>query len=533
MYNINLLADKPDIGYMEQEVDKLTRRGIRLADCKEIYDRYADLQKVLEAHIYESYGIANPRSAKQIVEFMKGLSYNVEIGSRNDILNICYNAETQKWTTNGVAFQKLVDLGYDFAKDILDYRKAKKYGDSVKELLNAADDDNLIHPTVSLAKTHRISYSKPALMNIPKALLWSLIKPFKTGNKLFSVDIKNQEPSILINMTGAEELKPALMSEEGLYETLFKQCFKPVTTANVLIDTFPENRVYTVEEIRQIGTISPALYSSTRPMIMGYSIDGIKVLGIGTVCLGGSKGVMPELPSTVPVELENGEVVNCNVTWDMETVKKKYKRSNDYEVAGEIDGIDITINKVERNEFKTAWLAISYGAGALLIKESCRFIDGKKVYKYITSIAPLKEYRSKVTALVKSGRRTINTIFGTPMYAGDGDEGQLKRSMLDLPIQGSAADILSLLIKRFYDYTDERDLDSVMKLYYTRHDELIIEIDREYYEKVGVEDIVDTLHDMLEHQINDWVPFKIEVTEVGKELSDLYISESDGDDLEG
>lgn len=523
MYKISLAKDKPDIGYMEQEADKLVRRGVRLADCKELRDKYVSLRDALEIEMRDKYGVMNPRSPKQVIGRLKQMSNEVALGSRNDIIDACYNSETNKWTSDAKAMQKLVDLGYEFAKDLLDYRHAQKYAESLNALMEAADENGLIHPIVSLTKTNRISYSEPALMNIPKRLLWYIIKPYKPGNKLFSVDIKNQEPNILINMTHSEELKSALLDPDGLYESMFRQCFKPKATANVLVNTLPDNRIYKTSELKEMEEISPALYYPTKPPIKGYKINGLRVMGIETICTGSNNGKQPQLPSTVAVELEDGSIVNCNVSWEQPSAAKgkTSKRTNDYVINGSIEGIEITFNKAERNEYKTSWLAMSYGAGIMLIRDTCRFIDGDTVYKHIMSINSLKQYRSMVDKLVKSGKRTINTIFGTKLYAGDGDSKQLKRSMLDLPVQGSAADILSLLIKRFYDYCSEHGLSSTLLLYYTRHDELIIEVDKDFYEAEGTESVKGILKDMLEHQIDNWTPFQIEITEVGKELDDV------------
>ena len=267
MYHICKETDKPDVGYMEAKLDSLMRRGIRLNDCAKLRDVYVELREALKNDIREKYHIDNPNSYVQITNFIRGLSSEIELESRNDIINICYDSDADKWTSDANALGKLADLGYEFAKDLLDYRHVKKYAESIESIMNAADENGLIHPRVSLGKTNRINYSDPGILTIPKKLLWHLISPYTPGNILYSVDIKNQEPNILINLTGAKELIPALESENGLYETIFRQCFTPTVTANVLIDTLPENRVYSVEELRRIGTISPAMYSAAKPAI--------------------------------------------------------------------------------------------------------------------------------------------------------------------------------------------------------------------------------------------------------------------------
>lgn len=525
MYYIKTSEVKPDIGKMEQRVDSLMRRGIRLADCKKIANDYANFRDGVKGYIQDNYGIENPNSPKQIVEYLQHLSSQVSINTRNDIVNICYDQNTGKWTSAGSAMSKLADLGYEFAQDLLDYRHAKKYADSVDGLLKAADENNLIHPTITIGKTNRINYKEPAIMNIPKKLLWHLIAPYKAGNVLYSIDIKNQEPLILISMTQAKKLEFALKSKQGLYETMFKQCFKPIVTANVLIDTFTENRVYTQEEIKKIGTISPAYYMPSKPIVEDTYYNDEKVLYIETVCVGSQKGLKPELPSKVRIETENNQY-EVDVEWEVD--EKKFKKSNDYTLAGELKGLEVRVTKVTLKEFKVAWLAISYGAGALSIKENSKFIDGSLAYRYITQIEELKNYRKMIDSKAKAMDPCINTIFGTHLYAGDvEDYKKLKRILLDLPIQGSAADILSLLIERFYDYTAEHNLSDKMSLYYTRHDELIVEVEKEWLDEVGDEQVTSILRDMLEHQINDWLPFQVEVSQTKAEELEVRFDDED------
>lgn len=513
MYHINRKVDKPDVGHMEFIVNKLMERGIKLADCTKLRNYYANLREELRAEFQTKYGVSNPNSAQQITWYLENLSRSINLSSKNDIINICYNDETGKWTSNADAMEKLADLGYEFAQDLLDYRHAKKYAESIESVMDAADENGLVHPTVTLGKTHRINYSKPGIMTIPKKLLWHMIEPFKQGNILYSVDIKNQEPNILINMTNAEELKFALESEDGLYETMFKRCFQPTATANILVDTLPENRVYTIPEIKKLGTISPAMYSAVRPATNNLYVNGKKIIGIETICAGSEKGVMIELPDTVDVELEDGSFAKLPVEW--ESAEKKCKRSNDYSLIGKLSGADVEISKAERKEFKQSWLALSYGASVFGIKQMCKTIDGTRVYNYITSIEAIKEYRKQIEKYAKQGNTGICTIFGTPMSAGvDTDDWKkLRRVLLDLPIQGSGADILSLLIKHFFEYTEEHGLADKMILYYTRHDELIIEVDGEWVNEVGDEHVCEVLKDMLEHQIDDWTPFKVEISQ--------------------
>jgi DNA polymerase I-like protein with 3'-5' exonuclease and polymerase domains len=475
----------------------------------------------LKEDFIEKYKVANPNSPKQITEYLREKAESAELGSKNDILNVCYDEVTGKWTSNAEAMTTLADMGYEFAKDLLDYRHIQKFASIIDSVLEYKDSNGLIHPKVGLAKTNRINYSNPGLMQIPKQLLWNMIVPYTDGNVIYSVDIKNQEPNLLINMTNSEELKYALEAEEGLYETMYKQCFVPKAHANILVDALPENRVYSIQELKKIGTISPASYLASKPDNEDYYIKGKKIIAIETICAGTTKGVTVDLPGKVSVELEDGSIEQVNVNWETVTKTKAY----DYVVDGTLEGVDINVTKVGRNEFKRSWLAISYGVSIIGVRNICKNIDGDAVYKYITNIKTIKEYRNSIDKLAKRGVNTIGTIFGTVIHADVDDLDdykKLKRVLLNIPIQGSAADILSLLIKRFYDYREEHDLIDKMDLYYTRHDELIIEVNGEWLEKVGNEEVERILRDMLEHRIDDWVPFKIEVVQT--QASDLDFS---------
>lgn len=520
MYHISLKTDKPDIGYMEQRVDMLMDRGIRISHCEKLRDYYVELRNTLYKNFSDKYGVKNPNSSKQLASFLEELSSKVSLSSKNDIINVCYDSENNKWSTKAQLLTILAELGYEFAQDLLDYRLSKKYAESIETVLKEMDSERLIHPKVDLTRTNRISYLKPALMNIPKKLLWSIVAPYKASNSLYSVDIKNQEPNILINMTNATELKKALETKDGLYENLFKQCFQPKVTANIIIDTFPENRQYRYEELNAVGTISPELYSAVKAPIESIYYNGKRVVALETICIGSEKGLAPSLPETINIELEDKTIESVKVNW--EDYGTKYKRKTDYKVLGTLQGIEIEVTKAERNQFKRAFLALQYGASIFGIKEMCKTIDGTTVYNYITKVAEIKEYRGTIDKLSKQGINVIGTIFGTKVYAGGITESKkLKRVLLNLPIQGSGADILSLLIKHFYDYTQENDLTDKIMLYYTRHDELILEIDSLWEQEVGEDKVKSILRDMLEHQIDDWTPFQVEIEKI--ELDEMNI----------
>lgn len=531
MYVINTKKDKPDIGEMLYTVTKMMQRGVKTAELDELESYYLKLKEGTAVTIEEKYGIQNPNSPKQIVAFISDLSRKrteVSPGETNDIFEICciedYKTGEYKWTSNSQALEKLEALGYEFASDLLEYRTYKKLAESITSIKKFSDNYGLIHPMVTITKTNRISYKDPALMNIPKALLWRVITPLNENDCLYSVDIKNQEPNILLNMLQETELLPALTSEQGLYEYLFAKVYAPEVTMNLLVDTLPEDRIYTITELQQGGVVSPAYYMPVKPASSSIYYNGERIVEIETVCQGYTpstgNGVKDGViyPDTVRVALENGTVANIAVEWDKDT---KLKKTTDSVVIGKLQGCEVRISKAERKEFKTSWLALTYGAAAITIKESCKLIDGGKLYKYFTHLPKMKEYRTMIEKAARAGITQINNVFGAPMVTDKTTTKELKRSLLDLPIQGTGSGILALLIKHFNSEMEARGISDKVFVYYTRHDELIIEASKEYIESIGKEAFEAMLKDIMEHQVVHetktgelvpWVPFKVEIS---------------------
>lgn len=519
MYHIDSTKDKPDIGYMATRIRELMDEGIRLGDIDDLYEKFLGIQKELGDSITEKYGIQNPNSGPQVIEYMKDLD-NMEV------YEICY--EGGKWSSRKDNLQELSDLGYQFAKDLLDYRSAKKCAESINSMIKARHPDGMVRPTVSLGKTNRINYSEPAIMNIPKHLLWYTVVPRGEGNSLYSVDIKNQEPSILINLLNIEELKDALVAGEGLYENLFKKPFVQRTRVTIYVTRDEERRIVPAEEMVDSETIPPVYYTPIKPTVdtIYYNDEKVKLIEVCNTIT--TVGVEPLLPATVNVETVEGNIYEVEVEWDGLSANKLSKVGM-AELEGTLKGLDIRCEGVYRSEFKQAWNAMTYGASRAGIKRMCKHIDGDKVYDYFSKIPQFKEYKSNCNKLVRRGIQAINTFFGTRLYADVEGQARLRRVLMDLPIQGTGADILSLLIKHLDNEIEVRGLKGKIGLYYTRHDEIIIEVDKQWEEEVGKQYVVETLKDILEHQIDDWIPFKVEVERV--EVEPINIGETDFDVL--
>jgi hypothetical protein len=398
MYHIKSGIDKPDFMFLLEELEGIVKgKGLRLSNkIFEIKDKLSKDVSSFNALIVSQYNINNPNSSAQILKYMgENLDY--------DLLEICRDEKTGKLSSSKENLAELSKLGCAFAIDILNYRKYKKQLEYVEGLLGNCDRFGRIFPNIDLGATNRVNYTDPPLMNIPKEILWDVLTPRVDGNYLVSVDIKNQEPTVLINWKNIECLKAKLTSERGLYFEIFVEIFN--------------------------------------------------------------------------------------------------KEPNDLEL----------------KELKTAWLALNYGATKIGIKNICSLIDGEAVYDYFNSIKEIKRYTGEAYGLSKAKCRVAYTYFGTKLNLSARDVNSLKRQHLDFPIQGTCSDILSMLVKRFRWYINTYNLKDVLSIYYTRHDELIIEVDKTFYEKRNAskdekDHINCLLGDILNHKVDDWVEFKTKIT---------------------
>ena len=388
MYYIDSTFEEPDIEYMKKRVLENLRGGIAVHDNTELYNSILQAQKAAAINMRNIYGIANPNSNVQLQTYLENnMDSNIE--------EACLIGD--KLTTKKEAMQTLAHQGYQFAIDLLTYRKAKKYAESIKSIMDYTVD-GLVRPILSLGKTNRINYKEPALMNIPKKLLWNVIAPRNPDNILVSVDIKNQEPWILINTLDIEVLKDKLNAsdKDGLYNLIFEELYGKVPTA------------------------------------------------------------------------------------------------------------------LERKELKTAWNALTYGATKRGMMAMCKNFDGEKLYKFFNSIPEFKEYRSKCYAMARRKQQKVETYFGTELYANELGNA-LQRVLMDLPIQGTGSDILALLIKHADEEIEDRGLEDYIDFYFSRHDELIFEVNGSWAKEVGLERVYEELRDIMEHQVDDWEPFRVEI----------------------
>ena len=114
MYHINSREEKPNIGYMLQRVTDLMQRGIKVANLDDLYSKFESERDNIAKEITAKYGIKNPNSSQQLTKYLESMD-NAEVYE-----TCCIDG---KWTSNKDALGNLALLGYEFASDILDYRK--------------------------------------------------------------------------------------------------------------------------------------------------------------------------------------------------------------------------------------------------------------------------------------------------------------------------------------------------------------------------------------------------------------------------
>lgn len=171
-------------------------------------------------------------------------------------------------------------------------------------------------------------------------------------------------------------------------------------------------------------------------------------------------------------------------------------------------------NDYEYKEIKTGWNMLTYGGTKKGLLDICKTIDGAKLYDFLTKLPAYKRYNGECYSKARRGVRTDMTYFGSAVTS-DKPSGtvQLARSLSDITIQGTGADILAFLVAHITDaINDDPKLRNRIELYYTRHDELIFMVNRKLGETD--EDIKNILQSLSAHMINGWVPFMTDVEKI-------------------
>lgn len=395
--------ETPDIVGLTETIKDSMSKGIKIADNSSLLHLVEGGIKKFSKELVENYGISNPNSRAQIITAFERLSKT----TTPDIYDICYDKRTGKWSTKAENLSELALVGVRIAVVLSGYRTLNNIASTITSLNTLRDKNNLVHPEVTVGKTGRFNYKNPALMNINKKVLWNLIEARDYDSTLYSVDIKNQEPWILINMLNIGSLVGLLDSGKSIYDSVYRMWY-----------------------------------------------------------------------------------------------------GSDFE------------NKTERNEFKAAWNALTYGGSKYTVNNICKHISSDIIYTNFKKIAELKEYNQKCVSNGYRGTRECETIFHRKLDCDAAKGMALGRQLMDYPIQGSGVDILSFLNNNLLANAHDYGYEEMIEPYMFRHDEIVVQISNSLIEFVGEKGIIDFLQDTFKHKVDDWEPFSVDIKEVRpKEMS--------------
>jgi DNA polymerase I-like protein with 3'-5' exonuclease and polymerase domains len=390
MYFIDSGVEVPNISYLYDRISELASKGIKIGNVGEMYKTVFKDQQAAGLNIKSKYGINNPNSPREIQWYFTSIM-------NEEMSDICMRKG--KFSLDKHALKLLIDLGYEEARDIAVYRKLKKYAETLATMIQHVHKDGRVRPKVDLLKTNRVNYSEPALMNIQKDILWDVIVPEKEGNVFISVDIKTQEPWIMIHMLNIEKILGLIRSSsiDDLYTIVFEDMYG-------------------------------------------------------------------EEPTTL-----------------------------------------------QRSEFKTCWNAMTYGSTYNGLKKIAYNIDCRTFYNYFNGIPEFKRYRGRCYGLAKKGVQEVETYFGTYVRANEFGS-KLQRVLMDIPIQGTGADLLALLVENFDSQMNRMDISTEeLDIKLSRHDEIILEADEDFVAREGLDSILLMAKDIFEHTVDDWLPFKVKI----------------------
>lgn len=223
MLYLDTSSDVPDREFLEETVEAIAEHGIKISDTSELLSVLVNERRKYLAELNNVYGIANPNSSQQVIAALK------ELASKEFpvIAEVCVDERTKKWSSNAEKLGELKSADVPIAFTLSKYRELNNMVSSINTINGLKDPYGFVHPDISYGRTGRINYSNPALMNINKKVLWNILEPESPDYTIYSVDIKNQEPWILINMLGIDGLVEVINSDRSnsLYDAIYKAWF--------------------------------------------------------------------------------------------------------------------------------------------------------------------------------------------------------------------------------------------------------------------------------------------------------------------
>ena len=159
--------------------------------------------------------------------------------------------------------------------------------------------------------------------------------------------------------------------------------------------------------------------------------------------------------------------------------------------------------KEELSEFKTCWLSAMYGSN--LREHSTKLISLDPLVEYFERDT-VKKARDRFKKTAYTRQRKCTTYFGTILKPSGNAKVNNVFSALNMPIQGTASDIMAILLKHCY-----TTLDNSISVYFTRFDEIIFRVS----DTVPKEEALKYIKELTSHRVDDWVPFDVDVEVIG------------------
>jgi len=169
------------------------------------------------------------------------------------------------------------------------------------------------------------------------------------------------------------------------------------------------------------------------------------------------------------------------------------------------------VTKEQRNIAKAINFGLIFGQGPQGLSQTAgiSFADAKDfIAKYFEVYSGIKEYMTQTKALAHS-LGYVETFFGRKRYLPEIDSqmhmvrAQAERMAINMPVQGTEADLIKLAMIRLYDELPKRFKDARMLLQV--HDELVFEVPEKEVHKVAA-----FVKDLMEHDQKFDVPIVVE-----------------------
>ena len=86
--------------------------------------------------------------------------------------------------------------------------------------------------------------------------------------------------------------------------------------------------------------------------------------------------------------------------------------------------------------------------------------------------------------------------------------------------------------QKIYVVSSKEGLENDLRLYFTRHDECIVEVSNTFEDKYTEDGVIDILADVFEHRIDNWEPFRLKVLKIVPTTDTIFkpFDDSDYDD---